>query len=480
MVVEHPMKTFGHSSGVEFVLRWSEGSPRGLAAEATTGALGVRVRGREVWPLPDSADSFDWPWIELLEHLTRVWRHVEWDLLDPLGLGGPIRSLRARAEHRWQRLGKWQQVVEEDARLVDFVDAHDLASGLNGIALPRLWILRQGRRVIFETESDEAVLDLQSVWPALVGLGDEIAGRLSGLTDERARVARDAWAGRSSGGEVEALRTLTNWPRAAADWLKAYCAAKGDFQVDEIAVAARMLGAPKDPKLFEPLFAAMKKAPLQDTAELDKWASRARAAIAEPAMPHEQGYRLARWLRRDLLLSNDEPFDTEARLKALNVLVQDLPLPTDEVDAVCAWGPRHGPAIFVNPLGVHAQGDRGRHATLAHELCHLLVDRGTNLAVAEVRGPNAPASVEARANAFAAELLVPQATAAAAMKNASATSVGGIVLNLCEKFFASRSIVAWQAINSGASLSRSVEAELRKLAGPLVDFDPETLAVIAP
>lgn len=473
------MKTFGHSSGLEFLLRWSEGSPHGTAAEATAGELGLRFRGREVWPVPGSVGGFEWPWIEFLEHLARVWLRVRWEFIDPLSLGGPVRTLHTRAAYRWQTVQGRNRLVEEDAQLVDFLDAHDLSSGFNGIALPRLWILRQGRRVIVETEGEQAIIDATSVFPTLERLGDEIAARLEGLSDDRARVARTRWAARESGGAVEALRTLTNWPQAAAEWLKSFCGT-GDFQTNEIAVAARMLGPLKDPKLFAPLFAEMKRTPLQDTTELDRWGSRARAAIAEPEMPHEQGYSLASWLRRDLLVSNDEQFDTEARLKALNVLIRELALPTVEVDAVCAWGPRHGPAIFINSKGVHAQGKRGRHATLAHELCHLLVDRGTTLEVAEVRGPNTPASVEARANAFAAELLVPRAAAATAFRNASATTVGGIITSLCTKYFASESIVAWQAINSGVKHTNAVENELRKRAAPFVELNLKTLAMIAP
>lgn len=97
-----------------------------------------------------------------------------------------------------------------------------------------------------------------------------------------------------------------------------------------------------------------------------------------------------------------------------------------------------------------------------------------------MRGPNTPASVEARANAFAAELLVPQAAAAAAFKNASSTSVGGIIAGLCAKYFASESIVAWQAINSGVKVTNAVENELRKRAAPFVKLNLKTLAMIAP
>jgi len=47
--------------------------------------------------------------------------------------------------------------------------------------------------------------------------------------------------------------------------------------------------------------------------------------------------------------------------------------------------------------------------TLAHELCHLLVDRGSATELMVVSTPWAPPEIERRANAFAAELLLPKA-----------------------------------------------------------------------
>ena len=46
-----------------------------------------------------------------------------------------------------------------------------------------------------------------------------------------------------------------------------------------------------------------------------------------------------------------------------------------------------------------------RRFTLAHELCHLIHDRGYGARLAIASGPWAPADVEQRANAFAAMLL---------------------------------------------------------------------------
>lgn len=135
------------------------------------------------------------------------------------------------------------------------------------------------------------------------------------------------------------------------------------------------------------------------------------------------------------------------------------------VASACAWGPEHGPVVLVNRRGTHAKGPNGRRATLAHELCHLLVDRGDALPLAEVKGGRVPREAEARANAFAAELLLPSAVAGAALEAVS-TDPENAVERLRRKYGASQAIVAWQALNSDAveHLHPRIEAYLRQVA----------------
>ncbi len=79
------------------------------------------------------------------------------------------------------------------------------------------------------------------------------------------------------------------------------------------------------------------------------------------------------------------------------------------IDAVAVWGDCHGPAVLlnINPRP-RASTTNGRRSTLAHEICHLLADRAHALPVAEVLGGQAPRRTEQRANAFAAEGLLPR------------------------------------------------------------------------
>ena len=164
--------------------------------------------------------------------------------------------------------------------------------------------------------------------------------------------------------------------------------------------------------------------------------------------PYEQGQKLAVWLREKLGFSNDEWLDPASLLGMLGIPVEEVDLGTDEIDALAAWGPRQGPGVIVNTTGLHSQSSPGRRATLAHEICHLLADREGSLPLAEVLGGQVPSAVEQRANAFAAELLLPQAVAAERI--ARAGDRDRALDRLVSDFGASREVVGWQVRNGPA------------------------------
>lgn len=157
--------------------------------------------------------------------------------------------------------------------------------------------------------------------------------------------------------------------------------------------------------------------------------------------------------------------DPDELLESWGVVVHDLDLGTPTVDAVAVWGPTRGPAVLVNPGGRHSQVIPGRRSTLAHEIAHLLIDRRGGLPLAEVLGGRVSRAVEARARAFAAELLLPRHVAGAAL---SATEDPGTALNrLCDDFGVSAELAAWQARNSERILPPdTVELLRRKVSDP--------------
>ena len=123
----------------------------------------------------------------------------------------------------------------------------------------------------------------------------------------------------------------------------------------------------------------------------------------------------------------DQKVDVESVLERLGVEVRTVGLHCEGLDAVAAWG-SHGPVVVVNPDGMHAKSAAGRRATLAHELCHLLLDRERRLPVADVQGRSvrpSHARLERRANAFAAEFLLPPLSAAAVLRRSVAALTPG-------------------------------------------------------
>ena len=124
--------------------------------------------------------------------------------------------------------------------------------------------------------------------------------------------------------------------------------------------------------------------------------------------PWQQGYALAEELQSDLDGCVDgERVDVEAILERLGVEVDEANLSDGSIRGVAIAGPRHRSGILWNRNNHFNADSRGRRFTLAHELCHLLFDRTDGQRLAVASGPWAPPSLEQRANAFAAMLLMP-------------------------------------------------------------------------
>lgn len=123
--------------------------------------------------------------------------------------------------------------------------------------------------------------------------------------------------------------------------------------------------------------------------------------------PGEQGSRLGERAAEILAADSDSWIDLARILDELDVQVSDIDLSDQDVRAVSVFGPTQRPHVFCNQRTIWGTGEPVRRFTLAHELCHLILDReyGDELAIAT--GPWAPLAIEQRANAFAAALLMP-------------------------------------------------------------------------
>ena len=440
-----------------FVLTFVEPEAE-TAASASLGNLKLVMQGLPVW----SSGREPWPMVEWLEHLAAQWTFLEWEERDPLQLGGDFSTVRARAQERWRDLPEAEGDAQDEL-LFGFERSHNLANAFQGMVLPDLWWVRQGACAWVKAGLSAAVVPWTTAREALQGTGDQIANRLRDVDDERARVARRAWDQRSNKNTpavieaalgvtariLEELAPREQW----AELLEFDPAAPS-----ELLVAARMAGPYAQAEDLRELMNQLK----------------AQKATASPALtalssglpkllgpPYEQGQAAAIWLRQHWRVAANKPIDPAARLRALGVRVREVTLMTTAIDAACAWGPRHGPVVLVNPKGRHASGVAGRRATLAHELGHLLMDRGGLLPVAEVKGGAVSEEAEARANAFAAELLLPQKEAAAWMARAEKRGAKAALAKLCRHYGVSKKSAAWQALKANVDLPPNVEKVLR-------------------
>ena len=123
--------------------------------------------------------------------------------------------------------------------------------------------------------------------------------------------------------------------------------------------------------------------------------------------PGAQGSMLGELACEELGATEHTWVDIENVLRGLEIEVRALALSDKSLRAVSVFGEAQPPVIFCNSSFWRGKIGSVRRFTLAHELCHLLLDRelGDELAVAT--GPWAPVDIEQRANAFAAAFLMP-------------------------------------------------------------------------
>ena len=184
--------------------------------------------------------------------------------------------------------------------------------------------------------------------------------------------------------------------------------------------------------------------------------------------PWQQGYALAEELQNDLDGRVDgERVDMEAILDHLGVEVTDANLFDGAIRGVAIAGPRHRSGIVWNRNNHFNADARGLRFTLAHELCHLLFDRSAGQRLAVASGPWAPPSLEQRANAFAAMLLMPTEavrTVVAGMNEPISTGQG--ISSVADRLQTGFSATLWHLRNLGFvddGSRQRIEAERQRL-----------------
>ncbi|MBQ7607797.1 MAG: ImmA/IrrE family metallo-endopeptidase [Desulfovibrionaceae bacterium] len=157
-----------------------------------------------------------------------------------------------------------------------------------------------------------------------------------------------------------------------------------------------------------------------------------------------QGYILAKYVRKNLNIK-DFVVDICSIYAFLGVEIKKIKFPK-KLHAVAVWFDLEI-AVFVNSDLFDERNKRLFNTTLAHELAHILVDRGNALPIADiVLSDTIKSEIEQRARAFAAEFLLPQSLVGHP-ENRTAKNV----LEIAEKYGVGDILAAYQIRNAHKS-----------------------------
>lgn len=447
----------------------------------TTCKLAVFINDIAVWPARGIEDSaLEVQLDDLLSHVTEYWQPLMLRQTYPLALNPTKPSLlRAKAEESWATLPEGQ-VAEEDGVLEAFQDCHDFSRCFAGyFDLPPLWLIRSGEEMLVDTTRQLDKVPYDVARGALQAAGNWIAERLDGAGTDRWSDLTSAWNHRDAGDGIGLLHWATGLDEATIrrftnEGLLAPPASVSDAanDDDELRVAARMASA-LAPEQVQAVLTRAVKFPHVSAPALDDLAKAVRKHLHEQfpnARPFEQGEEMATFVRRFLKIPPHTEVDIFAFVENLGVQIYSEKVEPPTLDALAIWGERHGPAALLNTESKRHAGrgdaeERGQvRVTLAHELCHFLVDREHALGAVDVLRSRMPVVIEQRARAFAAELLLPSKTAGDAWLDAKRPTgqegLEAVLEALCKHFIVSKSVASWKLEHGARSYGVDLHAML--------------------
>lgn len=440
----------GTSDGLRFELRWADAPLATTAADATRGDLRCAFADDVIWGSLNG-DGIDWTWIEILEYLADNWPYLLFE--EEVGL-------RLVDGHH-------------DEAYLDMLDSHNLARGLQGIWLPELYIFKSGNLARIQTSSAGYWTEWELALRCLSDLAGAIAERLSvqgAMDDMRAQLACARWNERANIDARDATAIYLGVTRAELaeieDKTSTDLVPEGQiFEPSHVLAAARFAYGSVYGDDWEILLTAVSSACEQVqpySPVVDELVDRALGQLSGlfDARPHEAGYAVATAIRDFLPTVSDSltPISMFNVLRELHVPVKEISLRSSSLDGLAIWSTPNSATFFINTAGKHSRGQRGRNATLAHELCHLLLDRTGALPLAEVNGGRVPEVVEKRARAFAANLLVPPDVVHHYLT--TFTDARKLVDTVSRRYLASGEVVAWQFLNQAHQLPYDLRVHL--------------------
>jgi Zn-dependent peptidase ImmA (M78 family) len=411
-----------------------------------------------LWGSPE----FEWTWVELLEWLANSWLALTLDD----GLPFPVSPTNAYDLTRYVNAAvddsSGSLADERETRLWEFRETHDFARALPGTMPPSFIVWREGLLGhVLTAENHWSGFEWDVLQGFLTEIGESIASRLEGSTDERSVLALDFWHSREQADDTEVIEQATGivadespillaaWRRRKTQGTLADVVARS-----EILAAARMtsdLPQTTVNTILEELVSARNGS----MSLVDDLVGRVlpTARQLDAYKPYEQGHMVAQLVRLALELQPKDKFDTDHWMSKLSIEYREVSLAVEGIDAIAAWGDEHGPVIIINRDGKHSNATAGRNASVAHEIGHLIFDRHAALPAAEVLGGLGNPLIEQRARAFAAELLLPNVVARNAFDlPRTQDEILEAASDLAHQYDVSRELVAWQAHNSANPL----------------------------
>jgi hypothetical protein len=456
---------------IGFKIRWVDSV--GQEKFKTLASIGLLIDGGPVWPISgEDTNEFQWFVDELLAHLTECWKPLVLRQTYPI----PVQPARpsflvAEAEKRWLSMPS-PGVAGEQQAVAAFSDVHNLTNAFGGVTgLLPLWFLRDRDEMMVDTGERQFRVPVQAAIDALSNTGDLIADRLLQADSQKWSKLANAWKHRAEGDKTTLLAlTIGADKETAAALIEAKVLeapasfAEASNDNDELRIAARMAG-PLPLHQIKSVIGKVRTCEIRHTPQLAKAREAALAYLdsqnLESTRPHVQGNEVAKWLRRQLDLSDHGRVDPFAILeKSYNVDVRAIDFEMPYLEAIAVWGTKFGPGVLLNKASkrVGATTNFWRNgiarATAAHELCHLLLDAAHSLSAVDILDGRMPIRIEQRAKAFAAEFLLPSIEAATVWKaHGHPIDLDGlkkVIKALCRKHNVSESVAAWQ-LQHGAS-----------------------------
>src|SRR6266702_2845227 len=382
--IEH--KIIGRPDQIQFEFKFVSDSQ-----EKRTLAWGeglVRVFDEDYWVMQEGGDVsafISWTWVDLLEFLGQAWTYLLLEETYPVDVN-PLHPgrLRQALSARWENL--WEDATnEEDELIYKFESRHAMARGMKGIHLPSILFLRQGKEMWLCTENNGKLLPLEDIVIILEEVGEYISESVRLSDNNRARRTYDNWNNRKekqkhnffqvrSGIPIETLIQLQGDQTSESYWEIGYA---DQYEDSEMLAAARMSANVIGVEEQRTILAKIKELPKFSTEILDELTEQSKSAVhTDEQRPYEAGYALARWLRHELHIDPTITVNPKEILKKWKVNIETIKLDQCRIDAIACWGKYHGPSILLNKgkggRPIHTHGER---TTLAHEICHLLIDR---------------------------------------------------------------------------------------------------------